>query len=183
MVRDIGDDRMIPTVLMNLAEAEFALGECGSAAERARENLARVEMRKGIDMRATQEANLSAYLLALGQTDEARAMALNSARDAEKSFVAVPLQHFAAITADTNPRRAATLLGYVEAVFEKIAFTRQYTESYTYDRLIATLRENLEDDALAECLRDGAAMSEKQVRKLAFQEHERHVLAPGQQSS
>ena len=166
-VKESGDDRMIPTVVMNLAETEFALGECESASQRARKNLAHVEMIKSIEMRATQKANLSAYLFALGKTGEAREMALQSAHDAINSFVAVPLQHLAAIGAATNPKWAATLLGYVEAVFETTGFTREYTELYTYDRLVATLNEHLDESELTECLREGAAMSEKQARRTA----------------
>ena len=167
MVQESGDDRMIPTVAMNLAETEFALGECERAVQRARENLTHVEMRKSVEMRSTQEANLSAYLFALGRIDEAREMALDSAHDAVKSFVAVPLQHLAAIGAATNPQWAATLLGYVENVFEATGFNREYTERYTYDRLVATLNERLDECEFDECLREGAAMSEKQARRAA----------------
>lgn len=104
LVRAIGDDRMIPTVAMNLAEAEFALGDACSAANRAAENLSNEDLRKSCEMVATQESNLSAYLLALGRVEEARAMALASIDDASGSFPAVPLQHFAATIAESQPR-------------------------------------------------------------------------------
>lgn len=166
---DIGDDRMVPTTSMNLAEAEFALGDVERAAERARYNLTFQQMaRKTASMRATQEANLSAYLLALGRYDEARTMALAAIRDGTRTLGAVPLQHLAAIISQTDPKRAATLLGYVEGIFEVTAFARQYTERYTYERLLATLRERLTEDEIAQCMGEGVLLNERQARKLAL---------------
>ncbi len=139
---EVGDDRMMPTVCMNLAEAEFALGEYQIAAQRAAENLERIETQKGADMRATQEANLSVYLLALGKNEEAHAMALASLRDGVGSFIAVPLQHVAAITANKAPARAANLLGFADAVFKANAFARENTERFSYEHLLSgTARE------------------------------------------
>lgn len=167
---EIGDDRMLPTVSMNLAEAEFALGEVESAARRATQNLARIKNQKGVDMRATQEANLSVYLLALGQKREAREMALDSLSDGVASFVAVPLQHLAAIVADDEPTRAATLLGYVDGVFAATAFSRENTERYSHELLMKALHSHLTEDEIAACSREGAALSEAQALRLARQE-------------
>jgi predicted ATPase/DNA-binding XRE family transcriptional regulator len=165
---DVGDDRMTPTVCMNLAEAEFALGERENAARLASENLERIEMHKGIDMRATQEANLAVYLLALDRPQEARAMALASLRDAAGSFVAVPLQHLAAVAAVDSPRPAANLLGYVNAVFKTTAFSRETTEQYSHQHLMATLQAQLTDAELTEYLREGAELTESQAIDLAY---------------
>ena len=165
--RAMGDDRMVPTVLMNLAETEFALGDAHSAVDRAEENLCNDVVRKSCDMLATQEANLSAYLLTLGQVDEARAMALASIDDASGSFPAVPLQHFAATIVEVQPRMAARLWGYVDAVFTANAFSREYTERYTYERLAAALHESLGDDAVNMYRREGALMSAEQAVQLA----------------
>ncbi|MFY9884575.1 MAG: helix-turn-helix domain-containing protein [Candidatus Cybelea sp.] len=169
-LRELGDDRMIPTASMNLAEAEFALGEYANAAARAGENLARISMHKGTDMRATQEANLSVYLLALGRNEEARGMALASLQDAVGSFIAVPLQHLAAIIAADVPKRAATLIGYVETIFEAMAFSRENTERYSHERLMTELRSRLTEDEISQCLCEGAALNESEVIKLAREE-------------
>jgi predicted ATPase len=165
--RATGDDRMIPTVLMNLAEAEFALGESQAAVERAYENLSSEVMQKTCDMLATQEANLSAYLLAVDRPEEARAMAFASIDNAEGSFIAVPLQHFAASIAYAHPACASRILGYVEAAFETAAFSRQHTERFTLDYLRAAVRTGLDEETLAEYRNEGAGMSEKQILSLA----------------
>lgn len=167
LARAMGDDRMIPTVVMNLAEAEFALGDTESAAARASENLSNEVLRKSCDMIATQESNLSVYLLALGRVEEARAMALASIDDGSGSFPAVPLQHFAATIAASHPKIAARLLGYVETVFCANAFSRENTERYTYDRLVATLHEALGAEAVTALAAAGAEMSVEQVLRLA----------------
>jgi tetratricopeptide (TPR) repeat protein len=162
-----GDDRMIPTIVMNLAETEFALGEYASAAERGRKNLLNAVLQKNCDMAATQEANLSVYLLALGQTQDARAMALASIEDAEGAFIAVPLQHLAASIAHADPESAATILGFVDAAFSATAFAREHTERFSYEYLTGALRDALDENALARYRREGAAANAKQMLDLA----------------
>ncbi len=169
LARMMGDDRMVPTVAMNLAETEFALGDAESAATRGSENLSSDVLHKSADMLATQESNLSAYLLALGRTVEAREMALAAIDDATGSFPAVPLQHFAATITDSQPKVAARLLGYVEEVFKATAFSREHTEQYSYKRLMAALREVLDDRCIASCLREGALMNAEQILRIAHE--------------
>jgi hypothetical protein len=165
MERSTGDDRMIPTVVMNIAETEFALGECAAAADRAGENLKSAMMQKA--SLAHQQANYSVYLLALGRIEEARLMALASMANAEGSFIAVPLQHLAASIAGVNPVGAAKILGYVEQVFEEKAFAREYTERYSRDYLTSALQEALDDATLAAYRSAGAAMSESEILELS----------------
>jgi len=167
IARSSGDDRMIPTIVMNLAETEFALGQNASAAERARENLSNEVLQKSGDMIATQEANLSVYLLALGRTEEARAMAVASLEDATPAFIAVPLQHLAASIARSDAISAAKILGYVEAAFKAAGFSREHTERFSYGYLIAALQEELDAVALAEFRRDGATMTEQEILGIA----------------
>lgn len=165
--RATGDDRMIPIVLKDLAETEFALGHYDHAAERAYENLSHEFLRNSCDMLATQEANLAAYLLALGRPEEAREMAFASIDDAEGSFVAVPLQHLAASIAYAHPVCASQILGYVEAAFETTAFSRQNTERFTLDYLRSAVRTALDEKAVRAYRKEGAAMTEKQILNLA----------------
>ena len=167
MARAMGDDRMIPTIAMNLAETEFALGDFEGAAKRAKENLGNPVLQKSCDMTATQEANLAAYLLALGRAEEARAMALASIEDAAGSFIAVPLQHVAASIADSDPVAASKILGYVERAFKATAFSRENTERFSYAHLVAAVESALEDAALERYRDEGAAMSEQQVLAIA----------------
>jgi tetratricopeptide (TPR) repeat protein len=161
MAKEIGDDRMVPTTAMNLAETEFALGDAETAARRAQENLANETLQKSPEMKATQAANLAVYLYACGKADAARTAALEAIDSGSGSFVAVPLQHLAAVIALSDPKRAARILGYVDAVFASTAFARQYTEDFTYRALIDTLHQRLDEDTIAACMRDGASMNEK----------------------
>lgn len=167
LARAIGDDRIVPTASMNLAETEFALGDYASAADRAYENLTNEVLQKSCDMIATQESNLSVYLLALGRYEEARTMALASIADADKHFIAVPLQHLAASIAHAHPRSAATILGYVDEIFAATAFSRESTERFTYENLMSTLSASMDESSVAECRCSGAAMNQRQVLELA----------------
>jgi predicted ATPase/DNA-binding XRE family transcriptional regulator len=169
MAGEIGDDRMVPTTAMNLAETEFALGDSESAARRAQENLANETLQKSPEMKATQSANLAVYLFALGKTDESRNAALEAIRSGSGSFVAVPLQHLAATIVESDPKRAARILGYVESVFTTTAFARQYSEDYTYRSLIETLRRRLGAEDMKAYMREGAEMNEKYAVALATQ--------------
>jgi predicted ATPase/DNA-binding XRE family transcriptional regulator len=166
LTRAVGDTRNSALAATNLAETEFALGDVQRAAERALSNLMQEEgMTK--TMRATQQANLAVYLLALDKPDDARSMALASVAESDTDYAAIPLQHLAAILAPSHPESAARMLGYVEKVFAATPYMRQRTEQYTYDRLIATLRDTLDDDEIAQLGRQGAAMNEEQVLNLA----------------
>jgi predicted ATPase len=167
IAQSTGDDRMIPTIAMNLAETEFALGDGEGAAARARANLSDPVLQKSCDMIATQEANLSVYLLALGRAEEARAMALSAIEDAPGSFVAVPLQHLAASIAQADPACAARILGYVDRAFESAAFSRENTERFSYTHLTGVLQGTLDEATLARFRDEGAAMNQDQIVTIA----------------
>lgn len=55
----------------------------------------------------------------------------------------------------------------METVFSANAFSREYTERYTYEHLIATLNQTLGADGVTAFTRAGAAMGPKQILKLA----------------
>jgi predicted ATPase/DNA-binding XRE family transcriptional regulator len=167
LAQSTGDDRMIPTIAMNLAETEFALGDFAGAAARASENLSNAVLQKSCDMIATQQANLSVYLLALGRTEEARTMARASIEEADGTFVAVPLQHLAASIAHADAVAAAKVLGYVDNAFASTAFSREYTERFSYEYLTAALRDALDASALARYREEGAVMSDQQILAIA----------------
>jgi predicted ATPase/DNA-binding XRE family transcriptional regulator len=164
--RSVGDDRMIPTISMNLAETEFALGDFESAANRARKNVEDETLRKSCDMMATQQANLSVYLLALGRMKEARSAALASLEEASGSFIAVPIQHLAAGIAESDPASAAKMLGYVDETFKTAGFSRENTERFSRDYLMASLRASIDEGAIEQYHREGAAMNEKEILKI-----------------
>jgi predicted ATPase/DNA-binding XRE family transcriptional regulator len=166
LTRTVGDTRNSALAATNLAETEFALGDTERAAERAFDNLVQETGMTKI-MRATQEANLSAYLLALGRHEEARLMAMASIDDSDTDYAAIPLQHLAAVFAPEHPECSARVLGYVEKVFAATPYTRQRTEQYTYDRLMETLHQTMDDNEIAKLAGEGAAMTEEQIFELA----------------
>jgi hypothetical protein len=114
--------------------------------------------------------------VALRRYDEARTAAgeaLSAARDAQYSAgVAWALQHFAAIAAlrphDDAPvaedrRRAARILGYVDAQLAGLVAFREYTEQQEYDVIVTALRDALDKDELSKLLSEGSAWKEDQA--------------------
>lgn len=115
---------------------------------------------------------MAAYLVALGRYDEARTAArraLPAARDLQfSSGLAWALQHLAAIaalcpSADVpveDRRRAARVLGFVDARLKVLEKSRTYTEQQEYDKMIAALRDALGEQELAKLIDEGRGWSE-----------------------
>jgi hypothetical protein len=59
-----------------------------------------------------------------------------------------------------DARRGAQLLGHVDAQYTALGTQREATEQWGYDKLMATLREQLSEDEIAQLAADGAAWSE-----------------------
>lgn len=171
LARAAGDERRVSVALLNLAETEFALGDAQAAVARARENLTNDIFRRNTALRASQEANLGAYFLGLERAEEARVVAMEGFGHArlakDHAQAAIALQHLAAIVAPSEPERSARLLGYVDATFAQWRVVREFTTRFTYDRLMATLRQTLNDDEIATLGHEGAAMTEDQAAELA----------------
>lgn len=102
--------------------------------------------------------------------DEARSAAraaITEAREAgDSGIVACAIQHMAAMSCRTDPKTAAKLLGFVNAVFA-LGYRRENTERYTHALLVSALRERLSNDELAGLEREGGTMSELQAARLA----------------
>ncbi|MGA8100471.1 MAG: tetratricopeptide repeat protein [Candidatus Cybelea sp.] len=164
------DERVVWVSMTNLAETEFALGEIEAAVRRLDDLLASRMARKNVRLRANTRSNLSAYLLALHRDEEARAMARAAVFDAREAgdagILACAIGHLATMLANSDPRNAAKLLGYVESVFAG-GYHREPTERYTYELLITTLHRLLSDEEIAAAQQEGAAMSELQAMRLA----------------
>ncbi|MBV9056187.1 MAG: helix-turn-helix domain-containing protein [Candidatus Eremiobacteraeota bacterium] len=170
MARREGDERIAGITLMNLAETEFALGEIESATLRLEELLASKTTQKNIRLRANTKANLAAYLVGARRDSEALAMARAAIVDAREAgdagIVACALQHLAALLSRSDPKTAAKLLGYVDGVFAQ-GYRREHTERYTYDLLMAALRDELSEGEIAALAHDGGALSELQAVHIA----------------
>lgn len=163
-----GDDDMIDVGLNNLAECEYNSGNAGRAIEIARELLARErEIGASFSNIGFTLVNLSAYLVATGQLDDARKVANEALRKAVDLQVPVLIgcstQHLAAIAAMRGDhRRAAVLLGFTNTIFTP-SIPRELTEQREYDRTISAIESALGAAEAAELLKRGEGMSQEQA--------------------
>jgi hypothetical protein len=66
--------------------------------------------------------------------------------------------------------RAANLEGFVGVAFRRHGFAREFTETTTYDRLMALLGDWLAPDRIEGLLADGAARTPQAAIALALEE-------------
>ncbi len=160
IARAVGNDRVRSTVVGNLAEIEFSMGDAARAVELALENLEITTARSYISYN-----NLAAYLLALGRFEEGRRRAregLRIARDAQApSHVAISIMNLARVGAEQgDPQLAARLLGYTEETFGRNNFSIESTEQVSLDALEKAIRSAIGDDEFARLRAVGARMNE-----------------------
>ncbi|HMD03106.1 MAG TPA: hypothetical protein VKG44_09115, partial [Candidatus Baltobacteraceae bacterium] len=181
--RESEDEYNVAVTAGTLAEAEFRCGDAEAAARAGRESLAAARARR-LDTRvvAWLLCNVTAFCLELGEYEEARAYAretLGLRLDAQIDiYVAFVLQHLAAVAAlrpaeATGPqnerqRLAATLLGFVDARLKELDVTREYTDQYLYDKILAALRAGPEAAALGQSMAAGETLSEERAVALAL---------------
>ena len=160
-----GNETGAAVVLSNLGELEFGDGNLDEA-------LRYVDAALAIDLRGKNATNIStgyangaAYRIAAGDLAGAREAAregLRWGRQAKsESAVKLSLQHLAELAAlSGDVRRAAGLLGYVDAQYAEQGLQRGATERSGYERRMASLRETLTQDRIEEYSAEGAAWSE-----------------------
>jgi tetratricopeptide (TPR) repeat protein len=174
--RAAGAERNEANIAINLAEAEFRAGDAATALRlvgEARPILRSLHATRAIINGLSNEA---AYLVAQGRYDEARVSAreaLAAARDAQTAvLLAFTLQHLAAVgalrpSADAHVcedrRRAARIVGYVDARLGSLEALREYTEQQEYDAMLPALRDALGEDELAKLIAEGSGWSEDQA--------------------
>ena len=156
----MGNDRVRSTVIGNLAEIEFSMGDAARAVELALENLEIATANSYIGYN-----NLAAYLVALGRFDEGRHRAregLRIARDAQvPSHVAISIMNLARVGAERgDPQLAARLLGYTEETFGRNNFSIESTEQVSHDALEKAIRSAIGDEELGRLRAVGARMTE-----------------------
>jgi predicted ATPase/class 3 adenylate cyclase len=161
----LGDEAGATVVLNNMAELEFADGHPEQALRLVSEALE-------INVRSKDSRNIAlahnssaAFRIALGDLTGARASAREALRWARQAGVelstAISLQHLAVLSGMSgDARRAATLLGYVDARYRELGIEREATEKKGYDALLTILREQLTEDEIASLVAHGAAWSE-----------------------
>ena len=157
-----------------LAEIEFLSGNPEAALRLAEEALEAVRALGRQRTAASILANIAAYLLAMDHCESAGTRAreaLELAHELQTDVtVAFALQHLAAVGAlrpsdhvratDQERRRAARLLGYVEASFTKLAVKREHTEQQEYDRMLTAFHTTIDDEQFDLLLAEGRNWSE-----------------------
>jgi tetratricopeptide (TPR) repeat protein len=148
---------------INRAECEYALGNTQSAIDSLR-TLMPTASALGRNWRTLMLGNLCGYLTAQSNLAEARAVAreaIELARsDLDSPIVGNALEHLALILAlEGEPRRAAFIFGYCDAMKSASGFRRQRTEQITHDRIRALLEAAFSESELRTLYATGAAMS------------------------
>ena len=171
--RALGNGAQASIVAGNLAEVEHTRGQTARAIEIAREIMpeANVQARRVFIQNLL---NLAGYLVALDDLDGAE----DVARKAIAMYVAEPdhahsgiaVEHLALVCAlRGDVARAAVLEGYAAQTFERHGFNREFTETKTYERLVATLRERLPAADLERLTAEGAALSPEAAISFALE--------------
>ncbi|MDQ6825059.1 MAG: tetratricopeptide repeat protein [Candidatus Eremiobacteraeota bacterium] len=163
-----GDDRRVAIILQNLAELECTTGNVARAIEYANEAQAIYERDHDEGGQANVGSNLGAYLIFLERFSEARDTLRRAVRylhETELPYnVVICTQSLALVAATNNAHtRAARLLGFADAQYQKLEIQREPTEAMIYDRLMKLLRTQLNDTEIAALRAEGAALTEDQA--------------------
>jgi tetratricopeptide (TPR) repeat protein len=176
LYRAAGCARNAASEAESLAEVEFQVGNIETALQLCREAAEILRGSNSWVSLAGLLSNWSAYLIALARFEEARGYAREALGLAHESgfdlHVGWALQHLAAIAAlragDNSAdrlveiRRAACVLGFVNARLAELEPTRQYTEQQEYDKMLPVLRNEL-GAALNDYINEGTQWSEDQA--------------------
>lgn len=174
--RAIGAERWAAHLALNLAEVEFQSGDAAAALRLADEALPVLRLYGNVRQIAGARYDIGAYLVALRRCNEARMAsrdAVTIARDTKFPVGLVfALQHLAAVAASRRNanttviedcRRAARILGYIDARLVSLEALRRYSDQREYDASIPALRDALGDDEVARFMSEGATWSEDQA--------------------
>jgi len=168
VLRALGNTTGEATATINLAESEHQLGNTKRAIELVRETLTRSRA-FSTGSRNNLQVNLAGYLISQGDVSATRSTLaeLISALqriDPNSGLMAISLEHLALVHAlEGGFERAARLEGYCGAAFAASGFTREYTESVTYEKLMALLRATYQNDELEALLAKGAALGTQEA--------------------
>ena len=174
--RSIGAEQYAAVAALCLAETEFRSGDAVEALRLVEEALPTLRLFRDVCGVALALECIAAYLIALGEFDEARSAAhdaLSAARDAQFSkSIATSLQHLAAVAAlSPSPgapsieehRRAACILGYVNARLRALEASREFTDQREYDAILHVLRDAFGEVELARLMTLGSTWSDDQT--------------------
>jgi hypothetical protein len=117
--------------------------------------------------------NLTAYLLKVDRTTEAKLTAFRGLHEARalgwQAAIVRVVEHLALIAAlGGDATGAARLLGFTETFYAAETASREITEFATYDRLVQELKDKLQHERLAELMAEGARLTSLQAAELAM---------------
>jgi predicted ATPase len=175
LARTVGYRRLIEATTIHLGELEAIDGLFDAAIARAREAETASRQSGNEYFLNVALANLSGYLLAVGDVASARAAgveALHLARSHGDSYwingVLERLAFAAALSGDAT--RAARLAGYCEAMYRLDAAPRERVEHRTWQALIERLDAVLAPAEKTRLMADGAAWDEEQAAAAALEQ-------------
>ena len=161
----------------DLAELEFAAGDARRALEVVDEAIPEARRLKDSERELVYSCNRAGYLVCLGRFDEAEATARDALRmageaeDGEKKLHA--LEHLASTLACRGEAtRACTLLGFVQAAYERLGYQRETTERSSYEIGREALRGSLDAATIDRLLSEGKALRESRAMALALRRDE-----------
>jgi predicted ATPase/class 3 adenylate cyclase len=163
--RSLGNTHGERVAAGNLAETEHARGRTHLAITIFEEMLPALRSDKDRGRLATALNNLAGYRVAVGDLPGAvsaarEAIGLQAPTELDDVYVGIGIEHFALVAAVRGDfSRAAALEGYADAALQRQGFEREFTESTTYNRLTALLRDGLSPDELARLTAAGAALT------------------------
>jgi len=162
-------------VQINVAEREFRSGDADSAIARARRVIEMVRRRRYPLQLRHALTNLASYLSIKGEDAEALEVAreaISIGRTYElQADIAVPLQSLALALAHAGQAsKAARLLGYVDAFYDRFAMKRELTEAIVQRELLASLALTFGDRELEHEMDLGARMTDEAALELALED-------------
>jgi diguanylate cyclase (GGDEF)-like protein len=167
--RSEGNDHHAAVLLRSLAEIEFARGNVERAIECTYEPEA---LSLDISQRMVMDTNLTCYLVAAGRFTEAREVGSKVIAQTWQRQLRVgrvlTIQHLAlAAVLEGDAERAARLCGFVDAAVTELEFVREFTERYTYERLLNLLYDRLAQRKLERLRAVGADMTDERAAQEA----------------
>ncbi|HSB25001.1 MAG TPA: winged helix-turn-helix domain-containing protein [Burkholderiaceae bacterium] len=156
--------------LGNLIDHELAAGDAAAAVRSGTALVAALQGTRHELSLAFARINLCAACLAVGDTAQARAVALAMWPHAVLFELQQSAATYLALLAalEQRPHAAARLLGYAEATYAARADPRESNETAAATRVQALARPALGDAALERLLAEGAALGDGDVAALAF---------------
>jgi tetratricopeptide (TPR) repeat protein len=163
-MRQTGDRNNVTLILNNLGVLALHRGDLGEARRLWEENLRVYRELGNEENQALTLSNLALVAREEGQLAQAHELSVQSLdiyfRLGNTDFLAPGLERAASIAAlQRQPARAAKLYGAADALYEAARLARQPYNLADYERMMALVRQSLDEAALAGATEEGRAMS------------------------